>query len=313
MKIITSVLLGLGSIFSFIHQASACIGYSTVYETATFGNITVQRDTPIGSVIAKASSPITYMKTWGDCKTQGTVYLKMMYGTPTKSSISDVYLTNIPGIGIRSMLYGSYAYFNSPSTAKSQGNSASFSDSSGTTVELVMIGPVSSGQLESGPVGEVSFDQNPSWPAYQISISGGTINAVDCNIANKNINVTLDDILAVDLKAINSTAKPKNFDPGLDCKAGAKINVKLTGVKNTDTSALGVLQLTNAGSAGVAQGVGIQVLYNNVPLELNKNMLLKTSAGGLETFPFTVQYYQTKDTVTTGSANATATLEMTYQ
>jgi type 1 fimbria pilin len=40
---------------------------------------------------------------------------------------------------------------------------------------------------------------------------------------------------------------------------------------------------------------------------------LKNSAGGQETFPITARYIQTKDKVTAGSANATATLNITYQ
>jgi type 1 fimbria pilin len=48
-------------------------------------------------------------------------------------------------------------------------------------------------------------------------------------------------------------------------------------------------------------------------MALNNNIVLKTSAGGQETFPFTAQYYQTKSSVTSGAANATATLNLTYQ
>ncbi|MNH37426.1 Fimbria adhesin protein precursor [compost metagenome] len=87
----------------------------------------------------------------------------------------------------------------------------------------------------------------------------------------------------------------------------------MTGTQNTDTSTTGVLQLTNAGAANVAKGVGIQILYNNTPLALNNNIVLKTSAGGQETFPFVAQYYQTRNPVSTGSANATMTLNLTYQ
>lgn len=119
--------------------------------------------------------------------------------------------------------------------------------------------------------------------------------------------------MAANLTAIGNTAKPKEFNVGLTCDAGTRVNAMLTGVQNTDTSTAGVLQLTGAGSAEVASGVGIQILYNNTPLALNNNIVLKTSAGGQETFPFTAQYYQTKNTVKTGSANAIATLNITYQ
>ena len=52
-----------------------------------------------------------------------------------------------------------------------------------------------------------------------------------------------------------------------------------------------------------------------LPLKLDNNIVLKTSAGGQEFPPgtFTARYFQTKDNVTAGSANATATLNITYQ
>ncbi|HDE1997161.1 TPA: fimbrial protein, partial [Klebsiella quasipneumoniae] len=67
------------------------------------------------------------------------------------------------------------------------------------------------------------------------------------------------------------------------------------------------------GSAGVAQGVGVQLVYNNTPLILGNNLVLKRTNGGQEMFPLTARYYQTNTTVTTGIANASATLSLTYQ
>ncbi len=77
-----------------------------------------------------------------------------------------------------------------------------------------------------------------------------------------------------------------------------------------DTS---VLALNGQGTPGTADGVGIQMLYNNVPLQLNNRIVLKRSAGGQETFPLVARYYQTRSVVRPGSANATATLNITYQ
>jgi type 1 fimbria pilin len=143
--------------------------------------------------------------------------------------------------------------------------------------------------------------------------SGNSVNVLACSINTPNVQVPLDDVLAKDLTSVGSVAKPTEFDVGLNCDAGARVNVMLTGAQNTDTSVSGVLQLSGAGSAGVATGVGIQILYNNAPLALNNNLVLKTSDGGEEAFLFKAQYYQTKNSVTAGSANAVATLNLTYQ
>lgn len=87
----------------------------------------------------------------------------------------------------------------------------------------------------------------------------------------------------------------------------------LSGAQNPDVSDNTVLALTGQGSAGVAQGVGVQLVYNNTPLILGNNLVLKRTNGGQEMFPLTARYYQTNTTVTTGIANASATLSLTYQ
>ncbi|MDU7775121.1 MAG: fimbrial protein, partial [Citrobacter sp.] len=93
----------------------------------------------------------------------------------------------------------------------------------------------------------------------------------------------------------------------------ANINVTLTGTQNPDTTDDSVLELSNQGDDKVAAGIGVQLLYNDTPLELNKMLNLKRSAGGQEPFPITARYIQTKDKVRAGQANATATLNLTYQ
>lgn len=74
-----------------------------------------------------------------------------------------------------------------------------------------------------------------------------------------------------------------------------------------------VLALTGQGSETVADGVGVQLLYNNAPVQLNNRLMLKQSSDGTESLPITARYYQTKPVVKAGEANATATLDMTYQ
>lgn len=176
---------------------------------------------------------------------------------------------------------------------------------------IIKTGPITSGLVSSGVLGTISGDNGVV--GYTENFIGAWVTVLACSINTPQIQVPLDDVIAGSLTSIGTTAKPKTFNLGLSCDAGARVNVKMTGTQNSDSSANGVLQLSGAGSAGVATGVGIQILYNNSPLKLNKNIVLKTSPGGQETFPFVAQYYQTKSTVTTGDANATATLNLTYQ
>ncbi|HHB1450056.1 TPA: fimbrial protein, partial [Serratia odorifera] len=100
--------------------------------------------------------------------------------------------------------------------------------------------------------------------------SGNTVTQLACSLNASNIQVPLGDVLATEFTGVGTTLKPKAFNVGLNCDANAKINVSLGGTQSAESSDSSILQLTNAGSAGVAKGVGVQLLYNNTPLKLNQ-------------------------------------------
>ena len=119
-------------------------------------------------------------------------------------------------------------------------------------------------------------------------------------------------VSAQDFTAINSVSDMTDTENlNINCDSGANINVTLNGTQNADSTDPSILALSPGQS--FATGVGVQLLYNNQPLVLNNLLNLKTSTGGQESFPITARYIQIKDTVTPGTANATATLNITYQ
>jgi type 1 fimbria pilin len=135
---------------------------------------------------------------------------------------------------------------------------------------------------------------------------------LSCSLTTPTMAAPLGNVYSTAFTGVGSTTGNVDFNLGLNCAAGTKINVTMNGTQNTDTANTSVLALTGAGSAGVAKGVGAQILYNNRPLNIGTRLLLKTAAGGIETFPFKARYYQTLNNVLPGSANATATLSITY-
>lgn len=275
-------------------------GASPQYSNAYMSPITVQRDAEVGSVIGYYSYPQSDI--FMSCVNGGNVYwLSKLF--LTRSSISGYYNTNVPGVGIESR-------FSSPASIVTVSGNGAYWVVPGT-FRIIKTGPITSGVISSGTLGISYGDDGVT--AFTLYFSGASVTEVACSINTPHIQIPLDDVIANSLTSIGTTAKPKTFELGLTCNPGARVNVTMTGTKNTDTSAAGVLQLSGAGSAGVATGVGIQILYNGSPLALNNNIVLKTSPGGQETFPFVARYYQTKSTVTTGDANATATLNLTYQ
>lgn len=307
------ILLFIGVFWSSFSFSGTCTSITPQDSSIDFGNITVQRDTPIGTVLFHQAPSITEKYVSG-CTNPLTLGFTMLYNSGVLSSYgNNVYNTNVIGVGIR--VSNNPYFFSNPMYITSYNSSSNYMKYFGGMVELIKTGDITSGNLLAGDVAKISIlgEDTLYHDGLKIATNGGLIAVLACSINTTNIQVPLDDVLASDLTLIGTTAKPKIFNVGLNCDAGARVNAMLTGTRNTDTATAGVLQLTNAGSAGVATGVGIQILYNNIPLALNNNIVLKTSVGGQEAFPFTAQYYQTKNTTTAGSANAMATLNLTYQ
>lgn len=323
MKTLVMLLLNVSLFLCGISSAFAtCTGYHQpgtaagaydiipVSKTVSFPPIAVKNN---GIGYYSINIPGDISSFIADCRApSGYSLLTMTYGSATPTNVSNSYKTNVPGIGI-TLQYGA-SYFSNPGFISGR-TTLSFPHHTGdVTVSLIQTGPITPGVIKGGEIGYVSYDGSLSLKSYIVKLGSDVpVTAAGCSLKTQSINIKLDDISDAELVSVGTTAKLKNFDIGLDCEANAAVNVKLTGTQNPDTTAAGVLQLTNAGSAGVAKGVGIQMLYDNKPMTLNQNVLLKTSAGGLETFTFGAQYYQTKAVVSSGSANATATLDITYQ
>ncbi|WP_447781931.1 fimbrial protein [Enterobacter asburiae] len=292
----------------------------------TFNDLNIQRDVPVGTVLLQkeVSVPATVgISAYAGACTQE---MKMNYAGATKTSLASVYNTNIPGVGIKVFTYthsgaGAYDYFENP------GKNNSFSSSTGmssyaywtasnvATVYLVKTGDITSGRLAAGEIGRVT-NLETSTVLFNINTSGGNINSLACSIESGNgLSFPIGDVLTTEFKGVNSTPdKTSTVDLKLDCNADANINIKLNGVQNPDSTEKSILALSGKqGQNGVADGVGVQLLYNGTPLEINKLITLKKSSGGKESFPITARYIQTKEAIRPGAANATAVLDLIYQ
>jgi len=294
--------------------ASCSLKGKTVTGTVSSLAMTVQRDAPVGSVLGEqALNTLAYSVAY--CAEAAHIYRLITYagGVPEGNN---VYRTNLAGVGVR--VFNGTTLFNNPPAVIFIKSYSDFT-SPDATVQFVKTGPITAGTITPGPLAKyyvVSTTDNSSVDITLINMgSGNTVTQLACSLNATNIQVPLGDVLATEFTGVGTTLKPKAFNVGLACDANAKINVSLGGAQSVESSDSSILQLTNAGSAGVAKGVGVQLLYNNTPLKLNQVMPLKTSAGGQETFPFTAHYYQTAENITAGSANATATatLNISYQ
>lgn len=98
---------------------------------------------------------------------------------------------------------------------------------------------------------------------------------------------------------------------------GIKLSLKVEGTP--EPGYMGVIKLSP--EQGAATGVGVQLLIgqNKDPIEIGKTKEIGVSSYDplsriyTDYFTITARYYQTENTVTPGTANASATFTMTYQ
>ncbi|MGG7521652.1 fimbrial protein [bacterium BS0013] len=298
-----------------ISWAGTCTTIVPQLSTLSVGTINVQRDAPVGTVIFSGAATTTGSYLTG-CTNPLMLGFSMRYNNATLSNYGNhVYNTNISGIGIR---FSSNAYFENPSNTFSYNAQTSYVDWYGGRIELVVTGPVSSGALAPGVIGVVTIQGSDGVyrDGLPTQLTSGTINSLACTINTPQMTFAIGDVPALAFNGgVGTTpAGAQNTQNlGLNCGAGANINVSLSGIQNPDSANTSVMALTGQGNTGTAKGVGVQLLYNGAPLVMNSRLLLKQSAGGQETLPLTARYYQTLTNVESGSANASATLNLTYQ
>lgn len=298
-------------------KSFACYGTNSHATNHIFNvsldDIVIQRDAPTGATLLTKtiSTGLSSGDYFATCYSGDQSHYLIEGGVPV-SGYNQVYETNVPGIGIKVQAGTSVAYYTNPPMEQTSGNNGWAWSNWGTsfTISIIKTGAAGDGDI-SGITAVMSLDGVGD--LLTLNVNSGKVTALACAINASKINAPLGDVYLPSFTGGGSTPKSYDFDVGLECDAGANINISLTGTQSAETSDTSILALTDDGEKNVATGVGVQVLYNNAPLKLNNNIVLKKSEGGQELFPFTVRYYQTKPKVTSGSANATATLNITYQ
>lgn len=315
MRLITMIfLLCIAAGWSSAH-AGTCTTITPQESTLSIGTITVQRDVAVGTVLFSRNASITSAYLTG-CTSPVMLGFSMRYLNATQSAFGNhVYDTNVSGIGIR---FSSGGYFENPTNTFSYTAQASYVEWWGGKIELIVTGPVASGSLTPGVLGVVMLQGSDGIyrDALTTTLLGGTVNVLACSITTPQLTFPIGDISAATFGStvgITPAGARNTQNLGLNSDPGANVNVSISGIQNPDVATTSVLALTGQGNTGTAKGVGVQLLYNGTPLALNTRLPLTVAAGGQQTFPLTARYYQTKTTVEPGTANASATLNLTYQ
>lgn len=315
MKLLSNFIIFFAALITSINAYSVCNtnigGASPQQMTVSQPVIVVQRDVAIGSTIETINlpdGPVYESCSAGD----GHIYYEMKMFTTPATTGPHIYNTNLPGVGIL-FNHGTTRFYDSPAFDRLIVGPGAYNFAN-RQISFIKTGAITSGVVSSGLLGVNYGDDNIT--AFSINFTGNSITQLSCSITTPVLTFPIGDVLAskfgTSVGTIPSGAE-NTQNLGLDCDADANINVSLSGTQNPDVTTDSVLALTGQGNSDVAKGVGVQLLYNNTPLKLNNNIVLKKSTGGQETFPIVARYYQTKTSVTTGKANASATLNLTYQ
>ncbi|HDL6960992.1 TPA: spore coat protein U domain-containing protein [Yersinia enterocolitica] len=134
-----------------------------------------------------------------------------------------------------------------------------------------------------------------------------------CTLNTSSINFNLGEQQQKDFTRIGFTGREGKQKITLTCDPNTKYSLQVDGT--AESGHQGVIKLTSG--SGAATGLGVQLLANNNVIEINQAKEMGTTAASgtnlREEIDITARYYQTGNTVTPGTANATATFTMTYQ
>ncbi|WP_276867300.1 fimbrial protein [Enterobacter oligotrophicus] len=321
----------------FSHAALAW-NCATVTPSTTISpqNITIPRDLPVGSVIG---TPITtpLIRAFNCWSGEQGVLSHQIFGVRALGRFEillngrRMYRTDIPGVGYsvsgatticaggEKTITGSDTIRTDVNTVRLCENESGmiYTDLNATvTITFYKIASeTGSGTIPSLSVASLTMLNNLLlWhsPEAAVNINAFTITTPACNLQTTFVPVNMKD---VDKKAFNGKgttpgdAHTQSFTLPMVCNAGTRVSVKMEG--NIFDANKGVLNIT--GGTNAATGVGLQLLYNNQPMVLGSDVAVGTSSssGGFSV-PLKARYYQTGDSITTGTANGVAAFTITY-
>ncbi|HFZ8994379.1 TPA: fimbrial protein [Citrobacter freundii] len=300
---------------SFAVQAS-CQFYGDVTSALTgylsFGNVTVQQDTPVGTVIATATTG-AYNGGNGiaGCDEAWTYRWELIKWRTLSRLGNNIYNTNLPGVGIRltnattgkvlpyDQSAGAYNYVTIPGD--------------GIKAELIKTGDITSGALRTGLLARAEI-VNEFDIANAMLTGTNTVISAACQVTTPDVEVRLGDHKKSEFLGTGSGTAWQAFDIGLQCNPGTRINIQIDAAQDPSNIA-GVMKLDDDSGDTTATGVGVELHYesDNSAVQFGQSHYYPTDDGINQNVKFVTRYRQTGQSITAGKANATATFTLTYR
>ncbi|WP_058911249.1 fimbrial protein [Entomohabitans teleogrylli] len=286
---------------------------SEVSVEVNFGNIIVQRDAAVGTVIGTANTgDFNNGRSIAGCDVPWTFAWEIRQWRTLSSSGNNIYNTNIPGVGIRLVMgtSGRHLPFQIDFPA------LNYPILSNVRVELIKTGNISGGTLTPGMLAQAVIVNQ--FPMANIRLTGtNTVSAAACSVTTPGVNVAMGDHDKREFRGLGTGTGTgwTRFNISLNCNRNARINVRIDATPDP-INRPGVMRLDRAPGNMAATGVGIELWYQhiNVPVQFGQERFYYQSpSGGNEIVQLQARYYQTGATITAGKANATATFTLTYK
>lgn len=248
-----------------------------------------------------------------ECRGQMRAY----YLSPWSGRFSvDRVSTNIPGIYLKVYARGAgWVPVSSPIATTSYIMDPSFN----WQVDIIKQGNVTqSTTINSGALAEIYQFNYVNSSRFNVSTlyipaNGIRINVVNCSLKNNQntYNINMGDWYDTQFKNINDTQGTTAIPIALSCLTGTNIKVTVTS-DNIDNAANGRLGLTGADKA---TGIAVQLLNNaGTPIVLNQQFIQQNGVTQTDyIFGWKARYIKTAATITPGTANANATVNIRYE
>ncbi|XXD07983.1 fimbrial protein [Klebsiella sp. R445] len=316
MRIVNLIAL-LILVFPGITLAATCSVTAKTKTNTLSGTITVPRNVSPGDAIGGLYGPFSGGTSSVSCT--GIPYLYVSFAsTQQLSSFTDIYKTNIPGVGVKvwSSFSGKVMVGNADKYwYRSNASSGSWWLASVYLQFYAIDSNIGQGKISlSSPFVRSRAGDYRTTYSYLSFNSSLTINPEKgCSVTNSSQTVTLSEVKKNELR--NSPGRHsdgKGFNIGLNCTPQTKVSVAFEGPTMSGHDSVLANQTTGNNSAG--SSVGIQMLYDNSPVILGKPLQVVTDAQSSETIPFTAHYYYNGGAdIQAGNVTAVTTFTFTYQ
>jgi type 1 fimbria pilin len=271
-------------------------------------NLAVSSRTPVGTVLW--TSPVFNIPgfTYAECGPFGRSLDDYgLWGT-TEQFTNGYWAANIAGLGFQVLKNG--AAISSRSVVKTIGPGRISSAATSWQIRIVKTSAtVGAGDLRiPGVMGSFDAGRPVSYAVVSVR-SSIRITPIVPTCSVTGASVVIGDFRPSDFPAVGSVSR-QSAASNVQLSCTNAPNVTMVMVTGAVSGTNNVIPLT--GGAGSAQGLGVQVMYNNTPLVSNAAHLVAANAGTITRVPIAGRYYRTGD-MRPGTANAVATLRFTYQ